>query len=152
MCGVPFHSAEVYINKLVKKGYKIAVCEQVEDPNQAKGIVKREVVRIVTPGTNTDMQSLDETQNNYLMCVVYLSDKYGVAVVDVTTGEFYVTELDSERKLLDEISRFVPSEIICNESFYVSGIDLSDMRERMSIAIRPWILGILGMRWQGKPC
>ena len=79
MCGVPFHAAETYINRLVQRGYKVAICEQVEDPKLAKGMVKREVVRIVTPGTNTNMQSLDETKNNYLMCLVYAGDKYGIA-------------------------------------------------------------------------
>ena len=135
MCGVPFHAADGYINRLVKKGYKVAICEQVEDPKLAKGIVKREVIRVVTPGTNIDMQSLDEAKNNYLMCIVYLADKYGIATTDVTTGDFFVTEVDSERKLLDELNRFAPSEIICNEPFYMSGIDIEDMKNRMNIAI-----------------
>ena len=135
MCGVPFHAADTYINRLVTKGYKVAICEQVEDPKLAKGMVKREVVRIVTPGTNTDMQSLDEGKNNYIMCIVYLADRYGVATADVTTGDFFVTEVDSERKLMDELNRFAPSEIVCNEPFYMSGIDVNDMRGRMQIAV-----------------
>ena len=135
MCGVPFHAADTYINRLVQKGYKVAICEQMEDPSTAKGIVKREVIRIATPGTNIDMQSLDETKNNYIMCVVYSVEKYGIAIADVTTGDFFVTEVDSERKLLDELNKFSPSEIICNEAFYMSGIDISDMRERLRIAV-----------------
>ena len=135
MCGVPFHAVEGYLNRLVSRGYKVAICEQVEDPKLAKGIVKREVVRIVTPGTNTDMQSLDETKNNYIMCIAYLGDKYGIAIADVTTGDFYVTELDSERKLMDEINKFAPSEIVCNEAFYMSGVDIDDMKNRLNIAI-----------------
>lgn len=135
MCGVPFHAADTYINRLVAKGYKVAICEQVEDPKTAKGIVKREVIRIVTPGTNIDMQSLDEARNNYIMSIVYLDDKYGISTADVTTGDFFVTEVDSERKLLDEMNKFSPSEIICNEAFYMSGIDIDDMRERLSIAV-----------------
>ena len=135
MCGVPFHAADTYINRLVAKGYKVAICEQMEDPKQAKGIVKREVIRIVTPGTNIDMQSLDETKNNYIMSIVYLADRYGIATADVTTGDFYVTEVDSERKLIDEMNRFAPSEIICNEAFYMSGVDINDMKERLSIAV-----------------
>ena len=135
MCGVPFHAADTYINRLVAKGYKVAICEQMEDPKQAKGIVKREVIRIVTPGTNIDMQSLDETKNNYIMSIVYLADCYGIATADVTTGDFYVTEVDSERKLIDEMNRFAPSEIICNEAFYMSGVDINDMKERLSIAV-----------------
>ena len=135
MCGVPFHAADTYLNRLVQKGYKVAICEQMEDPSTAKGMVKREVIRIVTPGTNIDMQSLDETKNNYIMCVVYSVEKYGIAIADVTTGEFFVTEVDSERKLLDELNKFSPSEIICNEAFYMSGVDVSDMRERLRIAV-----------------
>ena len=135
MCGVPFHAADTYINRLVQKGFKVAICEQMEDPSTAKGIVKREVIRIATPGTNIDMQSLDETKNNYIMCVVYSVEKYGIAIADVTTGDFFVTEVDSERKLLDELNKFSPSEIICNEAFYMSGIDVNDMRERLRIAV-----------------
>ena len=135
MCGIPYHAVEGYLNKLVANGHKVAICEQVEDPKLAKGIVKREVIRIVTPGTNLDMQALDESKNNYLMCIVYLTDKYGISLADVSTGDYYVTEVDSERKLIDEINKFSPSEIICNESFYMSGIDLDDMRHRLGITI-----------------
>ena len=106
MCGVPYHSVDSYLNRLVEKGYKVAICEQVEDPQQAKGIVKREVVRVVTAGTNMNAQALDETKNNYIMCIVYIADRYGLAVADVSTGDYFVTELDSGRKLLDEIHKF----------------------------------------------
>ena len=135
MCGIPFHAVEGYLSKLISKGYKVAICEQVEDPKQAKGLVKREVIRIVTPGTNLNTQTLDETKNNYLMCVIYTSNAYGVSIIDVTTGDFYVTEVDSSRKLLDEINKFTPSEIICNESFYMSNVDMEDLRERLHISI-----------------
>ncbi len=135
MCGVPYHAVESYLNRLVSKGYKVAICEQVEDPKQAKGIVKREVVRIVTPGTNLNVQALDETKNNYIMCIVYIADRYGLSVADVSTGDYFVTELDSGKKLLDEIAKFSPSEIICNEPFYMSGMDLEDLKERLGIAI-----------------
>lgn len=135
MCGVPFHSAEGYINRLVEKGYKVAICEQVEDPKQAKGLVKREVTRIVTPGTNCFTSSLDETRNNYLMGIVSLNQIFGLSVVDVTTGEYFLTEVDSLGKLLDEINKYMPAEIICNDSFYISGADLTDLSERLGIAI-----------------
>ena len=135
MCGVPYHAVDAYLNKLVSKGYKVAICEQVEDPKLAKGIVKREVIRVVTPGTNLNTQALDEAKNNYLMCIVYTTDRYGISVADITTGEYLVTELDSERKLLDEIMKFSPSEIVCNHSFYVSGIDIEDMKERLGITV-----------------
>ncbi len=135
MCGVPYHAVESYLNKLVSKGYKVAICEQVEDPKMAKGLVKREVIRVATPGTNLDTQALDETKNNYIMCIVCLEDRFGVSVADVTTGDYYVTELESERKLLDEIHKFSPSEIICNESFYMTGLDFEDLKHRLGIAV-----------------
>ncbi len=141
MCGVPYHAVDSYLNRLIEKGYKVAICEQVEDPKNAKGLVKREVIRIVTPGTNLNTQALDETKNNYLMGIIYTTNAYGISTVDVTTGDYYVTEVDTERKLLDEINRFMPSEIICNESFYVSGVDLTDLKERLNIsisALEPW--------------
>ena len=86
MCGIPYHAVEGYLNKLVANGHKVAICEQVEDPKLAKGLVRREVIRIVTPGTNLDMQALDESKNNYIMCIVYLADRYGVSIADVSTG------------------------------------------------------------------
>ena len=137
MCGVPHHAAEMYLNKLVSKGYKVAIGEQVEDPKQAKGLVKREVVRIVTPGTNMNVTALDESKNNYLMSIVYVGSGYGIATADISTGDFYMTEVDSIRTLLDEIYKFNPSEIICNESLYVSGLDVDDIKERMGICVFP---------------
>ena len=119
MCGVPYHAVDNYLNKLVSKGYKVAICEQVEDPKLAKGLVKREVVRIVTPGTNLDTQALDASKNNYLMSIVCTSDRFGISVADITTGAYFVTEVESERKLLDEVTRYAPAEIICNQSFEV---------------------------------
>ena len=135
MCGIPYHAVDSYLNRLVSKGYKVAICEQVEDPKTAKGIVKREVIRVVTPGTNLDTQGLDETKNNYIMCIVYMADRYGLSIADVTTGEYLVTELDSQTKLLDELYKFMPSEIVCNEAFYMSGMDLDDLKNRLHMAI-----------------
>ena len=135
MCGVPYHAAETYLTRLVQRGYKVAVCEQVEDPKEAKGMVKRAVTRIVTPGTNMDAMSLDETKNNYIMGIFFDGDKYGLAIADVTTADFFVTEVDSNRSCMDEINKYVPSEIVCNENFTISGIDLDDFRERMQISI-----------------
>ncbi len=104
MCGVPYHAAEVdgYLNRLVSKGYKVAICEQMEDPKAtAKGLVKREVVRIVTPGTNLDTQALDETKNNYIMCIAYASDHYGVSVADVfQLANTMVTEIENSEKII----------------------------------------------------
>ncbi|BFL47344.1 DNA mismatch repair protein MutS [Lactonifactor longoviformis] len=135
MCGVPFHAAETYINRLIEKGYKAAICEQVEDPKQAKGMVKREVVRVVTPGTTLNTQALDETKNNYIMSLVYIDEIFGIAVADVTTGDCFLTEVNKSRKLLDEINKFSPAEIICNEPFYMCGIDIQDMRNRLGITV-----------------
>lgn len=135
MCGVPFHAAETYINRLVGKGYRVAICEQVEDPKLAKGIVKREVIRVVTPGTNLNPQSLDEGKNNYLMGIYYSGDTFGIAAVDVTTGDYYVTEVDEARKASDELTKFTPSELVCNGAFFMSGVDTEDCKNRMRTAI-----------------
>ena len=134
MCGVPYHAAETYLTKLVNKGFKVAICEQVEDPKTAKGLVKREVVRVVTPGTNINTQSLEETRNNFLMCVTYTPNKIGLAVCDVTTGDFYLTEVDDLKKMMDELMKYEPSEIICNDAFLVSGIDFEKLRNRLHIS------------------
>jgi len=135
MCGVPYHAADNYINRLVQKGYKVAIGEQMEDPKQAKGLVRREVIRVVTPGTITSTQALDETRNNYLMGIVYLGERIGIAAVDISTGDFTVTEVTSERTMVDEINKFAPSEIVCNNAFYMSGIDLEDLKDRYHITV-----------------
>ena len=135
MCGVPYHAVDSYLNRLVSKGYKVAICEQMEDPKLAKGIVKRDVIRIVTPGTNLDMQALDETKNNYIMSIVYIADRFGLSVADVTTGEYMVTEIECSGKMMDELTKFMPSEIICNEAFYMSGMNLDDLKNRLGITI-----------------
>ena len=128
MCGVPFHSADGYVAKLIEKGYKVAICEQTEDPKKAKGIVKRDVIRIVTPGTVLDTNILDEGRNNYIMCLFKNVDGFGVATCDVSTGEFVVTYFEdtAENKVMDEIAKYMPSEIICND-----GIDFGDQIERV---------------------
>lgn len=135
MCGVPFHAAETYITKLVNNGHKVAICEQVEDPKTAKGIVKREVIKIVTPGTNLNTQALDETKNNYLCCLYYHGDSIGLSIADFTTGDFFVTELKNECELIDEINKYVPSEIIVNEYFDMSGINLTEVNAKLGITM-----------------
>ncbi len=137
MCGVPFHAVDAYLTKLVSRGFKVAICEQVEDPKLAKGIVKREVTRIVTPGTNLNMQSLEETKNNYIMSVLYTSDKIGISVADVTTGDYYLTEVDTLREAMDEIGKYTPSEIICNDAFSFSGVDIDELRSRLQTFVNP---------------
>ena len=135
MCGIPFHAAENYITRLVSNGHKVAICEQMEDPKKAKGIVKREVIKVVTPSTNLNSQSLDETKNNYLCGIVYLGDKTGVSFIDYTTGDYFVTELENGSELIDEINKFVPAEIITNEYFNISGIDISFVAEKLGISV-----------------
>ena len=135
MCGVPYHAVDSYLYKLVQKGYKVAIAEQMEDPKLAKGLVKREVIRVVTPGTITSSQALDEKKNNFLMGIVYIGDIFGICTCDITTGDYLVTEVEGERSLLDEIHKFAPSEIICNEAFYMSSLDLEELKNRYHVAI-----------------
>ena len=118
MCGIPFHAADTYINQLVKKGYKVAIGEQVEDPKLAKGLVKREVIRIVTPGTNLSSESLEESKNNYLMCISYVGKNYGISVTDLSTGVFKTCQIQQAEKVVDEINKFQPSEVL-----YQSGVE-----------------------------
>ena len=135
MCGIPFHAADTYITRLIGLGHKVAICEQVEDPKLAKGLVKREVIRVVTPGTVISQEELDETKNNYLMCIVCTADRYGMSIADISTGQCLVSETDTSQKLKDEIQKFMPSEIICNQSLLVSGLDIDDLRNRLRISV-----------------
>ncbi len=135
MCGVPYHAAETYMNRLVQKGYKVAIAEQMEDPKLAKGLVKREVIRVVTPGTILSGQALDETRNNYIMAIVMMEQTFGIATADVSTGEFLLTEVDSLRALQDEIMKFTPAEILCNNAFCMSGLDFDELKGRIHTLI-----------------
>ena len=135
MCGVPYHAVDVYVNRLIKKGYKVAICDQMEDPKLAKGLVKREITQIITPGTNTRSDLLDDNSNNYIFCICHLEEKTGIAMADVTTGDFLITEVDDDRSLMDELCKFSPSEIVCNEAFLVCGIDLNDLKNRIGCVI-----------------
>ena len=135
MCGVPYHAVDIYVNKLLEKGHKVAIAEQMEDPKLAKGLVKREVIRVVTPGTNVSAEALEEGRHNYIMSVAFEDRAFGIAISDVSTGDFQVTEVDSTHALLDEISKFGPSEIICNDALYMSGINVDDLTGRMHIAL-----------------
>lgn len=135
MCGVPHHAADIYINRLIEKGYKVAIGEQVEDPKLAKGLVKREVIRIVTPGTNMSQETLDETKNNYLMCISYHNFKYGISVADLSTGVFKTCTISTAEKVIDEINKYQPSEIIYQDTFLSSGIDISLTVDKLNIAV-----------------
>ncbi|MBQ4383127.1 MAG: DNA mismatch repair protein MutS, partial [Firmicutes bacterium] len=115
MCGVPYHAVEGYLQKLVEKGYKVAICEQMEDPKKAVGLVKREITRIVTPGTNINADDVGEKRNNYIVSANRIENGIGLAVCDITTGEFAVTEIDEENRFWDEIARYHPAEILLNE-------------------------------------
>ena len=136
MCGVPFHSSESYISKLISKGYKVAICEQVEDPALAKGLVKREVIRVVTPGTVTESSMLDEKKNNYLMSIYKNKNFYGIAFVDLSTGDFLSTGItfgNTFNKLMDEIAKFSPSEIVVNGEFFHDEAITSVIKKRFNV-------------------
>lgn len=138
MCGVPFHAAEMYISKLISKGYKVAICEQLEDPKTAKGIVKRDVIRVVTPGTVIESNLLEEKKNNFIMSVVKKGLFFGVAVCDVSTGDFFatqITENNNFEKLLDEIARFVPAEIIANKMMAESEKEIEKIKDRINVCV-----------------
>ena len=135
MCGVPFHAADNYIDRLVKKGYRVAIAEQMEDPKLAKGLVKREVIRVVTPGTICDNKALDETNDNYIMSIAYVGGIYGVSTCDVSTGEFYLTELKTKEQLEDELFKFTPAEVICNDLFELSGENLDELKDRLHFTV-----------------
>ena len=136
MCGVPFHAAEMYIAKLISKGYKVAICEQLEDPKTAKGIVKRDVIRVVTPGTVIESNLLDEKKNNFIMSIVKKGLFFGIAVCDVSTGDFLATQITEENnfeKLLDEIARFMPAEIVANKMMYESEKEIARIKDRINV-------------------
>ena len=138
MCGIPFHAAEVYISRLISKGYKVAICEQLEDPRQTKGIVKRDVIRVVTPGTVVEANMLEEKKNNYIMSVYKNGLFFGMSVCDITTGDFFSTQIKQSNnfaKLLDEISRYSPAEIVVNEMMYASCEEIYKIRERFECYI-----------------
>lgn len=134
MCGVPFHAAENYISRLIAKGYKVAICEQLEDAKEAKGIVKRDVIRVVTPGTVIENNMLDEKKNNYIMSIVKKGIYYGISICDVSTGDFYATEIklpeSNFEKLLDEYARFTPSEIVVNPAMAACEKEISILKDR----------------------
>ncbi len=135
MCGVPFHSVDIYLNQLVENGFKVAICEQLEDPKNAKGIVKRDVIRIVTPGTSIDVQSMDYSKNSFLMSIVYAGSRFGVSFADLTTGSFKVTECGSFNALMDEINKLMPKEIICNKDLLMTGFNAPELRSKLGIAV-----------------
>lgn len=135
MCGVPYHSAEIYINRLVQKGFKVAIAEQVEDPKLAKGLVKREVIKVVTPGTILNSMALAEDKNNYILCISYISSAFGISIADISTGDFYLSSLSSLKQVYDEINKYNPSEIVYNPAFEMSGIDLASLKEKYSLSL-----------------
>jgi len=137
MCGVPYHAAETYINRLVQNGHKVAIAEQMEDPKLAKGLVKREVVRIVTPGTITSSGVLADDKNNYIISIFYIDERFGLSICDISTGDFFVTEIITSRELFDEIQKYQPTEIICNHAFEISGISLEELKKKYNITITP---------------
>ena len=147
MCGVPHHAIQSYIGKLIAKGYKVAVCEQMEDPALAKGLVKRDVIRVITPGTIVETNMLDEKKNNYIASIYKLGIYYGLAYSDVSTGEFATTEItegNNYTKLLNELSRFEPIEIVVNSELYNETNIITDIKNRFNtyISMRDKILDV----------
>ena len=138
MCGIPFHAADTYISRLIEKGYKVAICEQLEDPKQAKGIVKRGVIRVVTPGTVMESNLLDEKKNNYIMSIYKAGTFFGLSVCDISTGDFRATQITGTNnfpKLLDEISRYNPAEIVVNPFMFDSIEEINKIKERFDVFI-----------------
>ena len=138
MCGIPFHAAETYIARLIEKGYKVAICEQLEDPKLAKGMVKRGVIRVVTPGTVIESNLLDEKKNNYIMSIYKTGTYFGIGICDISTGDFRATQIAETNnfpKLLDEISRYSPAEIIVNPFMFDSSEEISKIKERFEVYI-----------------
>jgi len=135
MCGVPFHAVDGYLNGLVKKGYKVAIAEQMEDPKLAKGLVKREVIRVVTPGTITSEQALEEGKNNFLVGVAYLAGRFGICAADISTGDFRVTEAENIKQLTDELNKYHPAEIILNHAYEMSGAPQKNLGGNPSVSV-----------------
>ena len=134
MCGVPYHAVDIYISRLIAKGYKVAICEQLEDPKKAKGIVKRDVIRVVTPGTVIEANMLEEKRNNYIMSIVKKGIHYGLAICDISTGDFFATQIKLQsnnfEKLLDEYARYTPAEIVVNNAMGNSEKELNILKDR----------------------
>ena len=138
MCGIPHHAIDSYISKMVSRGYKVAICEQLEDPSKAKGIVKRDVIKVVTPGTNVEGTLAEEKKNNFIMSIYKEGMYFGLAVCDISTGDFYTTEIKEDNnfnKLIDEISRFTPSEIIVNSMMAKSEDEIKEIQARFNTYI-----------------
>ena len=142
MCGVPFHSSTTYIQKLIEKGYKVAICEQVEDPKEAKGLVKRDVVKIVTPGTLLDTNMLDETKNNYVANIFSIGKEYAFSYADISTGECYVTYIEglsSIDKIIDDVMRVMPSEFILSKNMLAQKHIVDNITKRINTYISEYI-------------
>ena len=135
MCGIPYHAADSYVSKLVSQGFKVAIGEQVEDPKLAKGLVKREIIRVITPGTQTEETALEEGKNNYLSAIYPGNSGIGLATVDISTGELYSLSVSDSKELLDEISRFSPKEILCPIGFLGDKELSSALDSRFSLSI-----------------
>ena len=138
MCGIPYHAVDTYLARLIAKGYKVAICEQLEDPKFAKGMVKRDVVRVVTPGTVMEANLLEDRKNNYIMCVYKNGVYFGVTVCDVTTGDFRTTEIKESNNfavLLDEIAKYSPAELVVNPMFFECTEEMNKLKERFDIYI-----------------
>jgi DNA mismatch repair protein MutS len=141
MCGVPYHAVENYIAKLIEKGHKVAICEQTQDPSEARGLVERQVVRVITPGTLIESSMLDEKSNNYLVSIFKDGEEYGLAGVDISTGEFFISQItgdNANNKLIDELTRLYPREILVHEDFLLDKSLVENIKQRYSSCITPY--------------
>lgn len=135
MCGVPYHAVDIWLSKLVKLGYKVAIAEQMEDPKQAKGLVKREVTKVITPGTVLANEYLDDKTNNFIMSIYFLGNEYGVALLDFSTGDFIISDLKDTTSIEDIFIKYEPKELLVNSKIDSSNLDLNDLRERYRLAV-----------------
>lgn len=134
MCGIPYHAVDVYLSKLVKLGYKVAIAEQVEDPKLAKGLVKREVTKIITPGTVLADEYLEDKVNNFILSIYYADGRFGVAIFDFSTGDFFISNINDDKTLYDLFVKYDPKEVLVNENISSSGVNLSELRDKFSAA------------------
>lgn len=157
MCGVPYHAAQGYISKLIQKGYKVAICDQMEDPALAKGIVRRDVTRVITPGTVTEPGMLEEKRNNFIMALHHRGGCYGIAVADVTTGEFYATQIswgNAVRRVVDEVARYRPAELLVEADLPEDPALMRPLRDHLNLRTTPvseWVSDPVAVTAHVKP-
>ena len=135
MCGVPYHAVDVYMSKLVRLGYKVAIAEQMEDPKSVKGIVKREITRVITPGTVLSTEYLDDKVNNFIISIYYSKGKYGVSLLDFSTGDFLISDVSDEKAIEDIFTKYEPRELLINSNITNSNLDIDSIKNKYRVAV-----------------